>query len=111
MKCLRSPFALFVLWLLAALTFLGSEGICGESSKAIAAKVYGKIQIVDHFPDYKVRIADSLPDLKVQVVEAFPNAPGKWRFVDHFPDFRIKFVKSGEDFTIQYVKTFPGPRK
>ena len=107
-RSLRSPFPLFALWLLAMFAVLRSEGVCEEPPKGIATKVYGKIQIVDAFPDYKVRVVNHFPDLKVQVVKSFPNAPGKWRFVESFPDFKIQFVKSGEDFTIQFVKSFPG---
>ena len=72
--------------------------------------VFGKIQVVDSFPDYKVRVVDSFPDLKVQVVDSFPDKPGKWQMVKFLPDYKIQFVKIGEDFTIQYVRAFPGVR-
>jgi hypothetical protein len=84
--------------LIAAPAFAGTKG----------ENVFGKIQIVDSFPDYKVRIVKSFPDLKVQVVDSFPDQPGKWRLVKSLPDYKIQFVKSGEDFTIQYVTAFPG---
>ena len=46
--------------------------------------IYGKIQVVDSFPDYKVKVVDSFPDLKVKTVSSFPDGPGKWQFVDSF---------------------------
>ena len=72
------------------------------------SKIYGKIQVVESFPDYKVKIVDSFPDLKVQIVESFPNSEGKWQMVSSFPDYKIQFVESFPDFTIKYVDSFPG---
>jgi hypothetical protein len=54
--------------------------------------LYGKIQVVDSFPDIKVQIVESFPDIKVKVVESFPDF--KIQFVDSFPDIKIKFVES-----------------
>jgi hypothetical protein len=79
-----------------------------KPSKATLATIYGKIQIVDSFADYKVKIVDSFPDLKVQIVDSLPNGPGKWQYVESFPDFKIQFVDSFPDFKIQFVKAFPG---
>lgn len=72
------------------------------------SRVYGKIQFVDSFPDYRVQVVHSFPDLKVQKVTSFPSGPGKWQIVNSFPDFKIKLVDSMPDFTIQYVSSFPG---
>lgn len=72
------------------------------------AKVYGKIQLVTSFPDYKVQVVSSFPDLKVQKVASFPDAVGKWQIVESFPDFKIQIVESFPDFKIQYVESFPG---
>lgn len=47
--------------------------------------MYGKIQVVQAFPDFKVKVVTSFPDLKVQKVTSFPDAPGKWQLVDSFP--------------------------
>ena len=71
-------------------------------------KLYGKVQVVKSFPDFKVKQVTSFPDLKVKKVTSFPNKCGKWKFVDSFPDFKIQWVKSFEDFSIKYVTTFPG---
>ena len=72
------------------------------------SKIYGKIQIVKSFPDYKVQVVDSYPDLRVQVVTSFPDKPGKWQMVNSFPDFKIQLVNSFPDFKIKYVSSFPG---
>lgn len=70
--------------------------------------LYGKVKIVNSFPDFKVKVVDSFPDLKVQQVNSFPNSCGKWKIVNSFPDFKVQFVDSFPDFTIKYVNSFPG---
>ncbi|WP_392551488.1 hypothetical protein RHO14_08335 [Orbus wheelerorum] len=37
------------------------------------AKIYGKIKIVDSFPDYKVKVVNSFPDFTIQKVNSFPG--------------------------------------
>jgi hypothetical protein len=71
-------------------------------------KLWGKVQIVNSFPDFKVEKVTSFPDLKVQEVSSFPDKCGKWQFVTSFPDFKIQYVKSFPDFKIQKVQSFPG---
>jgi len=71
-------------------------------------KLYGKVQVVESFPDFKVQIVESFPDLNVQTVNAFPDVCGKWQFVESFPDFRVQFVTSFPDLRIRYVTAFPG---
>ena len=71
-------------------------------------KLYGKIKIVDAFPDIKVKIVESFPDLKVQVVDNWPDDCGKWKFVDSFPDLKIQFVESFPDIKIKFVENWPG---
>ena len=72
------------------------------------SRIYGRIQYVEHFPDYKVQVVEHFPDLSVQVVEHFPDAPGKWQIVEHFPDYTIQLVEHFPDFKIKYVDSFPG---
>jgi len=72
------------------------------------SRIYGRIQYVEHFPDYKVQVVDHFPDLRVQVVEHFPDGPGKWEIVEHFPDYKIQIVDHFPDFKIKYVDSFPG---
>ena len=70
--------------------------------------LYGKVQVVNSFPDFKVKIVDSFEDLKVKNVTSFPNSCGRWQFTNSFPDFKIQFVTSFEDFSIKYVDSFEG---
>ena len=66
------------LWLsqtaLAALAL--ASGRLARAEKPDLSKLYGKIKVVESFPDYKVKIVDSFADLHVQVVESFPDDPG-----------------------------------
>ena len=71
-------------------------------------KLYGKIKIVNSFPDFKIKIVSSFPDLKVKHVDSFPDSCGKWKIVDSFPDIKVQFVDSFPDFSIKYVDSFPG---
>jgi hypothetical protein len=70
--------------------------------------LYGKVQVVTSFPDFRVQRVQSFPDLKVQVVNSFPDACGKWMLVQSFPDFTIQYVESFPDLKIQFVESFPG---
>ena len=76
--------------------------------KCNGVPLYGKVKIVNSFPDFKVKIVDSFPDLKVKLVDSFPDSCGKWKIVDSFPDFTVQFVDSFPDFTIKMVESFPG---
>jgi len=71
-------------------------------------KLYGKIQVVDSWPDIKVQIVESFPDLKVKVVENFPDDCGEWQFVDSWPDLKVQFVEHFPDIKIKFVESFPG---
>src|SRR6266487_3217108 len=70
----------------------GSGGNVGGDCTLKGKKLYGKVQIVDAFPD-----------LKVQVVDAFPDKCGKWKMVDAFPDVKIQMVTAFPDLKIKYV--------
>ncbi|TAD78072.1 MAG: hypothetical protein EA001_08630 [Oscillatoriales cyanobacterium] len=70
--------------------------------------LYGKVQIVESFPDLTVQVVDSFPNLKVKPVNSFPDSCGEWQFVNSFPDLKIKFVTSFPDLKIQFVDSFPG---
>lgn len=86
--------------LLAVLVCLPSRGDGGFNKKACSFnghKLYGRIQVVDVFPDVKVQKVDVFPDVRVQKVDVFPDACGKWQLVDVFPDVKV-----------QYVDVFPG---
>jgi len=91
-------------------TTVGDDsGISPQASKkADVAKIYGKIQFVKAFPDYKVQIVNAFPDLKVKIVTAFPDKAGKWKIVTAFPDYKIQIVTAFPDFKVKYVDAFPG---
>ncbi len=71
-----------------------------ERRKQLAHKVFGKICVVNAFPDYKVRVDSSGPDIWVNVVYTEPSKPGQWQFVSAFPDYTIQFVDAFEDFSV-----------
>ena len=71
-------------------------------------RLWGKVQVVTAFPDFKVQKVTAFPDLKVQEVNAFPDTCGKWQFVTAFPDFKIQYVTAFPDFKVQFVNAFPG---
>ena len=98
----RCGMAAFLL-LVASLPF-------SQAEKPDVSHIYGRIQFVDAFPNYKVKVTDAFADLQVQTVTAFADKPGKWQIVDSFPDFKIQTVDSFPDFTIKYVTAFPGPK-
>lgn len=87
-----------------AITYEVENGNCSWNN----INLYGKVQIVDAFPDIKVQIVDAFPDIKVKWVESFPNDCGKWQKVDAFPDFKIQLVDAFPDIKVQNVDAFPG---
>jgi hypothetical protein len=89
-------------------TAQGAGGKVGPDCRLKGKPLFGKIKIVDAFPDLKVQIVDAFPDLKVQMVDAFPDKCGKWKMVDAFPDVKIQMVTAFPDLKIKYVTAFPG---
>jgi len=89
-------------------TIAWSGGKVSSSCTFKGKKLYGKVQVVNSFPDFKVQVVSSFPDLKVKKVSSFPDDCGEWQFVNSFPDFKVQFVTSFPDFKIQYVSSFPG---
>ncbi len=87
---------------------VASAGNVDSSCSYRGKRLYGKVKVVNSFPDIKVQVVRSFPDLKVQKVRSFPDSCGKWQFVDSFPDLKVQFVDSFPDVKIQYVDSFPG---
>ena len=73
--------------------------------------LYGKVKIVESFPDIKVQIVDAFEDLDVKIVDAFPDQCGKIKLVESFPDVKIQIVNSFPDIKVKIVDAFPGVRK
>jgi hypothetical protein len=83
-------------------------GVVPKSCVFKGKRLWGKVQVVNAFPDFKVQRVTAFPDLKVQEVNAFPDSCGKWQLVTAFPDFKIQYVTAFPDFKIQKVNAFPG---
>ena len=73
--------------------------------------LYGKVKIVESFPDIKVQIVDSFEDLDVKIVDAFPDQCGKVKLVESFPDVKVQIVTSFPDIKVKIVDSFPGVKK
>lgn len=73
--------------------------------------LYGKVKIVESFPDIKVQIVDSFEDLDVKLVESFPDQCGKFKLVESFPDVKVQIVNSFPDIKVKIVDSFPGVRR
>src|SRR5512140_3593401 len=104
--CLGLLLPLLALGLVASRA--AASGKVGSDCTFGGHKLYGKVKIVDAFPDLKVQVVTAFPDLNVQKVDNFPDACGKWKMVDTFPDLKIQLVKAFPDITIKYVTAFPG---
>ena len=72
--------------------------------------LYGKVKIVESFPDIKVQLVESFPDLKVKIVESFPDQCGKIKLVESFPDVKVQLVESFPDIKVKIVDSFPGTK-
>jgi predicted ester cyclase len=80
------------------------DGDCRLDGK----RLYGRVAVVDAFPDLRVQRVEAFPDLRVRWVDAFPDACGRWQRVDAFPDLKIQYVDAFPDLRIQVVDAFPG---
>jgi len=89
---------------------LGNDNLDRETCSYKGKKLYGKILVVDSFPDLKIKETSAFPDLNVQLVNSFPNNCGQWQLVESFPDLKVKYVSSFPDITIKFVTSVPGLR-
>ncbi len=71
-------------------------------------RLYGKVKIVENFPDITVQVVNNFPDLKVKWVEYSPDACGEWMAEEGFPELKVKFVENFPDLKIKFVENFPG---
>ncbi len=71
-------------------------------------KLYGKVQFVSSFADFKIKYVSSFPDIKVKFVSSFPDDCGEWQEVTSFPDIKVQVVTSFPDLKVQKVTSFPG---
>lgn len=70
--------------------------------------LYGKVKIVESFPDVKIQIVESFPDIEVKLVESFPDDCCKFKIVESFPDVKVQIVNSFPDIKVKIVESFPG---
>lgn len=73
-------------------------------------RLYGKVQLVQSFPDIKVQAVNSFPDLKVKVVDSSADRCGEWQIVTSFPDFKVQMVSSFPDLKVDMGSSSPGVR-
>lgn len=88
----------------------GGSGSCKVSSNGYCngKPLWGRVRVVNSYPDFKVAVVSSYPDLRVQKVSSYPDSVGRWQFVNSYEDFSIQYVTSYPDFTIQFVDSYPG---
>ena len=110
--------ALFVLFALPMVAQSGNKkpGInkenCTFTNKdGKTFNLYGKVQIVEHFPDVKVQIVESFEDLDVKIVELIIFIFIFQIIVEHFPDVKVQIVNSFPDIKVKIVDAFPGVKK
>ena len=122
----QNPIVMKKLWIFALLLFMvlpvmaqsndKKPGLHKENCTFVTKdgktfNLYGKVKIVENFPDIKVQIVDSFEDLDVKVVESFPDQCGKVKLVEHFPDVKVQIVSSFPDIKIKLVESFAGVKR
>lgn len=108
MKKLMCILIAFVIILSFASYLASGNNTVGSDCTFKGRRLYGKVKVVNSFPDIKVQVVSSFPDLKVRAVNSFPDRCGEWQFVNSFPDFKIQYVNSFPDIKIKMVNSFPG---
>jgi len=93
---------------LFALELSACSEAAAEEHKPSKCSLFGKIKVVEHFPDVKIQVVEHFPDIKVKLVEHFADSPGEWTMVEHFPHYKVQFVSHFPDYKIKYVEHFPG---
>jgi hypothetical protein len=94
-----------VISLLAALLVLSPVS---ADCTAKGHRLYGRVQVVNSFPDIKVKVVDAFPDLRVRTVTTRASRCGEWQLVTSFPDLRVQFVDAFPDVRVSIVGAFPG---
>lgn len=97
---------LFLLFVVSA--NVSYSGEISSSCTYNGIPLYGRVQIVNSFEDFRVKRVDSFEDIRVKDVSSFATSCGRWQFVNAFPDFKIKYVDSFEDFRVKFVNAFEG---
>jgi hypothetical protein len=87
---------------------VNAEGKIDTGCSYNGIQLYGKVEIVEDFPDITVKQVDDFADLNVKKVEDFANECGKWKIVDESADFKVKLVEDFEDIQVKMVNDSPG---
>ncbi len=98
----------FTAILLFACAVAQAEAKINPDCRFQGKKLFGKVKIVESFPDLKVKVVSSFPDLKVKWVQSFPERCGLWQPEESFPDLKIQFVENFPDLKVMFVDSFPG---
>jgi hypothetical protein len=93
---------------MAAANESGTGNVDASTCSFRDKRLFGKVKVVESFPDVRVKVVSSFPDLKVKKVDSFADECGEWHFVESFPDFTIQYVESFADVEISMVPSFPG---
>lgn len=98
---------LIVILSLFLLSFAADKPITPDC-KCKGIPLYGRVQFVDAFEDFRIQFVDVFPDIKVRFVDYNPSKCGEWRIVTTHPDFKVKIVDRSPDFKVRQVDAFPG---
>ncbi|MCX7987153.1 MAG: hypothetical protein N2662_09470 [Bacteroidales bacterium] len=90
-----------------SLAFAADNPITSDC-KCEGITLYGRVQFVDNFADFKIKFVENFPDIKVKFVDYKPSKCGEWQVVTTFPDFKVKIVDQFPDFKVRIVDSFPG---
>lgn len=70
--------------------------------------LFGRVQMVNAFPDLKIKIVEVLPDLRVVRVRGLASRCGEWEIVTTQPALKVQVVDAFEDLRVQFVEVMPG---
>lgn len=96
-----------VLFILISTSIFAQE-IDKQSCTYEGKKLYGRVKIVENFPDITIEVVEQLPDIDIKIVEHFPEKCGEWELVENFPDLKVKIVQHNADLKVKFVRNFPG---
>ena len=97
----------FLSFILISVSLFAQQKIDKETCSYNGIQLYGKVKVVEHFPDITIQVVESFADIDVKVVEEFADECGEWKMVEKFPDFTIKIVEHNADIKVRFVRNFP----
>ncbi|MCX7985328.1 MAG: hypothetical protein N2662_00115 [Bacteroidales bacterium] len=91
------------------LSFVTDKPITSDC-KCKGIPLYGRVQFVEAFEDFRIQFVDGLADIHVKFVDTRPSKCGEWQIVDALPDFKVRVVNGLADFKVKKVDALPGLR-